>query len=86
MKPNSFVLRIAERDHELDLTQSFVVGDHPSDVELAHAVGAKRIYVLTGHGVKHRAEPAIPDAVAAGIGAPAEASQGTLDIEIRRWD
>jgi D-glycero-D-manno-heptose 1,7-bisphosphate phosphatase len=86
MKPNSYFLRIAERDHEIDLTRSFVVGDHPSDVELAHAVGAKGIYVLTGHGVKHRAECAIPDAVVADIGAAAKAILGTLDIEIRHQD
>lgn len=72
MKPNPYFLRIAERDHEIDLTQSFVVGDHPSDVELAHGVGAKGIYVLTGHGVKHRAELEIPATVVSDIGAAAD--------------
>jgi histidinol-phosphate phosphatase family protein len=56
MKPKPYFLKIAERDHEVDLWRSFVVGDHPSDLELAHAVGAKGIYVLTGHGVKHRGD------------------------------
>lgn len=68
MKPSSYFLRIAERDHEIDLTRSFVVGDHPSDAELAHAVGAKGIYVLTGHGAKHHAELQDPAAVVADIG------------------
>jgi D-glycero-D-manno-heptose 1,7-bisphosphate phosphatase len=72
MKPKSHFLRIAERDHEIDLTRSFVVGDHPSDIELAHAVGAKGIYVLTGHGVKHRVELRVPATVVADIGAAAE--------------
>jgi histidinol-phosphate phosphatase family protein len=72
IKPNPYFLRIAERDHEIDLTRSFVVGDHPSDVELAHTVGAKGIYVLTGHGEKHRAELRVPGTVVADIGAAAD--------------
>ena len=38
----------------IDLERSYVIGDHPHDVELAHNVGATGIYVLTGHGEKHR--------------------------------
>jgi D-glycero-D-manno-heptose 1,7-bisphosphate phosphatase len=72
MKPNPYFLRVAERDYEIDLTRSFVVGDHPSDVELAHAVGANGIYVLSGHGMKHRAELRVPSAVVADIGEAAE--------------
>jgi D-glycero-D-manno-heptose 1,7-bisphosphate phosphatase len=72
MKPNPHFLKIAEHDHEIDLTGSFVVGDHPSDIELAHAVGAKGIYVLTGHGMKHRAELWVPGTIVADIGAAAE--------------
>lgn len=69
MKPSPYFLRIAERDHEIDLARSFVVGDHPSDVELAHAVGARGIYVLTGHGAKHRADLQVPATIVPGIGA-----------------
>ncbi|OFW12344.1 MAG: hypothetical protein A3H29_18645 [Acidobacteria bacterium RIFCSPLOWO2_02_FULL_67_21] len=72
MKPNPYFLRIAERDHEIDLTRSFVVGDHPSDVELAHGVGAMGIYVLTGHGAKHRTELQVPATVVADIGVAAD--------------
>jgi len=68
MKPNPYFLRTAERDHEVDLTRSFVIGDHPSDIELAHTVGAKGIYVLTGHGAKHHAELQVPATVVADIG------------------
>lgn len=69
MKPSPYFLRIAERDHEIDLARSFVVGDHPSDVELAHAVGARGIYVLTGHGAKHREDLQVPAAIVSDIGA-----------------
>ncbi len=71
MKPGAYFLRIAANEYEIDLARSFVVGDHPSDVELAHAVGARGIYVLTGHGEKHRAELQGPRIVVADIGAAA---------------
>lgn len=73
MKPSPHFLRIAASEYEIDLTRSFVVGDHPSDVELAHAVGAKGIYVLTGHGQKHHAELQVPATVVADIAAAADA-------------
>jgi D-glycero-D-manno-heptose 1,7-bisphosphate phosphatase len=38
------------------LSRSFIVGDHPHDIELARNVGAQGIYVLTGHGQKHLRE------------------------------
>jgi histidinol-phosphate phosphatase family protein len=72
MKPKPYFLRVAEREHEIDLARSFVVGDHPSDIELAHAVGARGIYVLTGHGLKHRAELKVPATVVADIDAAAD--------------
>jgi L-threonylcarbamoyladenylate synthase len=56
IKPNPLFLERAAAEYWLDLHRSFVVGDHPHDVELADNVGASGIYVLTGHGVKHRKE------------------------------
>ena len=56
IKPNPFFLEQAAREHGLDLGRSYVIGDHPHDVELAQNAGATGIYVLTGHGLKHRAE------------------------------
>jgi histidinol-phosphate phosphatase family protein len=73
MKPKPYFLRVAEREHEIDLARSFVVGDHPSDMELAHAVGARGIYVLTGHGSRHRAGLKAPATVVADIAAAAGA-------------
>lgn len=67
IKPNPFFLRQAERDHGVDVSRSFVVGDHPTDVELAANAGARGIYVLSGHGEKHRAEVRVPCAVVPGI-------------------
>lgn len=56
IKPNPYYIRKAERQFGIDLQRSFVVGDHLHDVELAKNAGATGIYVLTGHGMKHRAE------------------------------
>lgn len=72
IKPNPFFLRQAERDHGVNLARSWVVGDHPADVELAARAGARGIYLLTGHGAKHRGEVAVPCDVADGIGAAVE--------------
>jgi histidinol-phosphate phosphatase family protein len=56
IKPKPFFLEQAAREHGLDLRRSFVIGDHPHDVELACNAGATGVYVLTGHGLKHRGE------------------------------
>jgi histidinol-phosphate phosphatase family protein len=67
MKPNPHFLLRAETEHRIDLRRSFVVGDHPHDVEFARAAGATGIYLLTGHGLRHL--EAVPEGtpVAAGI-------------------
>lgn len=54
IKPKPHFLRVAEREHGIDLVRSYAIGDHPHDVEFAHSVGATGLYVLTGHGMRHR--------------------------------
>jgi D-glycero-D-manno-heptose 1,7-bisphosphate phosphatase len=56
IKPKPYFLKEAERDYAIDLQRSFVIGDHPHDVEFAMQGGATGIYVLSGHGMKHRGE------------------------------
>ncbi|MFW6045112.1 MAG: L-threonylcarbamoyladenylate synthase [Planctomycetota bacterium] len=56
IKPNSHFLHCAAEDYGIDLSRSYVLGDHPSDVYLADNAGATGVYVLTGHGSKHRRE------------------------------
>lgn len=53
IKPKPYFLRKAAMTYGLDLGRSFTIGDHPHDIQLACNVGAKGIYVLTGHGWKH---------------------------------
>ena len=67
IKPNPYFLKEAERDFAIDLRRSFVVGDHPHDVELATRVGATGVYVLSGHGMKHRGELRVQTIVVDGI-------------------
>lgn len=53
IKPKPYFVLKASQEFNLDLSRSFVVGDHPHDMELSQQVGATGIYLLTGHGRKH---------------------------------
>ena len=53
IKPNPHFLHKAAENFGVSLHHSFVVGDHPHDVELAEQAGARGVYVCTGHGLKH---------------------------------
>jgi len=78
IKPNPYFLRQAERDFLIDLRRSFVVGDHPHDVDLAVGVGATGIYLLSGHGRKHRGELRANCLIAEGIRDATELIMGLL--------
>jgi heptosyltransferase-2 len=54
-KPSLGMLREASRDLSIDLSQSYVVGDKLTDIQLARNAGAKGILVLTGHGQEQAA-------------------------------
>lgn len=81
IKPNTFFLDAAALRYGVDLTRSFVVGDHPHDMELAHNAGARGVYVLTGHGEKDRASLHTPCGVAKDIG---QAADMIIQAEITR--
>jgi len=71
-KPSPHFGRLAQKEHGVDLQRSYVVGDHPADVEFAQNLGARGIYVLTGHGRKHRDDVTVPCSVVPGIAAAVE--------------
>lgn len=52
-KPNPKIIKDVAKEFDIDLEKSFVVGDHPSDIELGKNAKVKTAYVLTGHGDKH---------------------------------
>jgi D-glycero-D-manno-heptose 1,7-bisphosphate phosphatase len=49
-KPNPGLLERAAREHALDLSASWVVGDRYADLEMGHAAGSRGILVMTGYG------------------------------------
>jgi len=64
-KPNPKSILSAKDEFGIDLDKSYMVGDHPSDIELGRNAGVRSIYVLTGHGKSHRKDlSAEPDFVA----------------------
>jgi D-glycero-D-manno-heptose 1,7-bisphosphate phosphatase len=53
-KPAPGMIRQAQAAFAIDLSRSFVVGDHCCDIALADNVGIPGILVLTGHGRAQR--------------------------------
>jgi D-glycero-D-manno-heptose 1,7-bisphosphate phosphatase len=53
-KPGTKLFEDARRELGLDFRRSWFVGDRPSDVEPALALGGKGLLVLTGQGTLHR--------------------------------
>ena len=55
-KPKPYFIHQAAELYNIDLTKSFIVGDHPSDIQCGINAGVTPIYLLSGHGSKHRNE------------------------------
>lgn len=51
-KPKPGMLIRAEHDFDIDLKQSFIIGDKLSDIEAGRGAGCKTIMVRTGHGTE----------------------------------
>lgn len=49
-KPATGMIEQAMRDFDIDMTRSYMVGDHVSDVEAGHRAGLASVLLLTGHG------------------------------------
>jgi D-glycero-D-manno-heptose 1,7-bisphosphate phosphatase len=49
-KPRPGLIRRAAEDFEIDLAQSWMVGDRYGDTELAHNAGVRAAFVLSGYG------------------------------------
>ena len=67
-KPRIGMMEQAAREHNIDLTRSYMVGDRYGDMELAFRTGCKAIFVRTGYGrgeeAWHAREwPRQPDAI-----------------------
>jgi len=53
-KPNTAMVKQAMDDFDIDISRSYIVGDHLGDVLLGVNAGARPIHVLTGHGDHER--------------------------------
>lgn len=67
-KPKTGMMERAAREHYIDLSRSYMVGDRYGDMELAFRAGCKAVFVRTGYGrgeqVWHGKEwPRQPDAI-----------------------
>jgi histidinol-phosphate phosphatase family protein len=63
-KPATAMLEEAAREHGLDLSRSWMVGDKTSDVECGKNAGLRTVLVETGHGKDHLdcgADGVVPD-------------------------
>lgn len=63
-KPSPGLLLKSANEWNIDLEQSYMVGDHNSDIEAGIAAGVKSIFVRTGHGSHEEAfvAPDVPRA------------------------
>lgn len=52
-KPSTRYIEQASKEFDINVKNSWVVGDHPHDVEMGIKAGSKAIYLLTGHGTRH---------------------------------
>lgn len=82
IKPKSYFLQKAADDYNINLKRSFVIGDHPHDIELAMNAGSRGIYVLTGHGSKHMAE--LPEGTEAAISIMQAAEKIMLYSQVKK--
>lgn len=55
-KPKTYFIEKACRLYNIDLSKSYIIGDHPSDVQCGINAGITPLYLLTGHGNKHKNE------------------------------
>ena len=52
-KPNPKFLKEIAGQWDVDLKSSWVIGDHPSDIQFGIHGGCKTVYMITGHGERH---------------------------------
>jgi D-glycero-D-manno-heptose 1,7-bisphosphate phosphatase len=55
-KPNPYFINKAAELYHLNLSESYIIGDHPSDIKCGLNSGVEPVYLLTGHGRKHQDE------------------------------
>jgi D-glycero-D-manno-heptose 1,7-bisphosphate phosphatase len=69
-KPAPGLIKKAAREHQIDLSRSFMIGDHSCDIAAGQQAGVRTVFVTTGHGAKeqHKLQQQ-PDQIAANLAA-----------------
>jgi len=52
-KPKPKFLHLIAKEYNINLNESWVIGDHPSDILFGLNGGCKTVYLRTGHGERH---------------------------------
>lgn len=78
-KPKPAMVFEAQRDHDIDLSRSFFIGDKVSDIECGRNAGVRTILVETGDG--HAEKNCAPDFVAKEVVAAVEIVLGIQNAE-----
>ena len=55
-KPKTKYINTAVSEFNINLQLSWMIGDHPSDINLGTNAGSNTIFLLTGHGMEHYQE------------------------------
>lgn len=95
-KPSPYFIEKARIVYNLDIGNSYCIGDHPHDIEMAKKVGAHSVFLLTGHGAKHKEElSSQPDYIAYNLYeatvwinnniSASSASSPVLDMKEDKW-
>jgi heptosyltransferase-2 len=76
-KPNTGLIDRAVRDRQVDLSRSYMIGDHARDMELAKRVGSRSILVTTGSVLPQQVDELIasglvPDRIAPSLAEAAD--------------
>ena len=54
-KPHPGLIKKAQKDFNIDLAQSYMIGDKATDIEAGKKAGTKTVFVLSGRGKEERA-------------------------------
>ena len=52
-KPSTKYIKQAAKEFDIDVKQSWIIGDRQSDIEMGIRAGSKAIYLLTGYKERH---------------------------------
>ena len=55
-KPKTKFIDMIIEEFKIDIKKSWVIGDHPSDIEFGLNAGSRTVYLTTGHGDRHLKE------------------------------